>query len=147
MWYRDGTTRDKVAKRGFPQWSPLTPLLFLLYITILLQDENKNTKLGYTDDIAILSIGSTVFKAEAEAQQEVDKLDQLASENRIDFDPTKSELLVIEGWPKKKLDTSGLSFQIQGHSVITSSYLRWLGVWLESQLNLNQHVQEWCGKA
>ena len=25
--------------------------------------------------------------------------------------------------------------------------MRWLGVWIDSQLNFKQHVQEWCGKA
>lgn len=64
-----------------------------------------------------------------------------------DFDPTKSELLVIGVGPKKKLDVSGLLIQVKGHSIAPSPVVRWLGIWLDSQLNFKQHVQEWCGKA
>nr|CCA28121.1 hypothetical protein SS1G_12417 [Albugo laibachii Nc14] len=145
--HHDGTTRDKVLECGVPQGSPLSPLLFLLYIAVLVQDEGKNNRFGYADDISILVVGSTASEAVAAAQEEVNKLVHLANENMIDFDPAKSELLVIGGGPKKKLDTSGLSIQVGGHSINPSPCVRWLGVWIDSQLNFKQHVQEWCGKA
>ena len=145
--HHDGTTRDKVLECGVPQGSPLSPLLFLLYIAVLVQDEAKNNRFGYADDISILAVGSTASEAVAAAQEEVDKLVHLANENMIDFDPAKPELLIIGGGPKKKLDTAGLSIQVRGHSINPSPCVRWLGVWIDSQLNFKRHVQEWCGKA
>ncbi|KAI0992184.1 hypothetical protein K3495_g16002, partial [Podosphaera aphanis] len=91
--------------------------------------------------------GSTAAEAVANAQAEVERLIQLANEHEINFDPAKSDLLVIGGGPKKLLDTAGLAIQIHGHRINPSPHVKWLGVWIDSQLNFKQHVQEWCGKA
>lgn len=58
--HHDGTTEDKVVECGVPQGSPLSPLLFLLYIVVLVQDEGKNNRFGYADDISILAVGSGI---------------------------------------------------------------------------------------
>ncbi|KAI0997565.1 hypothetical protein K3495_g10621 [Podosphaera aphanis] len=145
--HQEGITQDKVVECGVPQGSPLSPLLFLLYIAILVQDGNKDNNFGYADDIAVLSTGSTAAEAVANAQAEVENLVRLANEHKISFDSAKSDLLVIGGGPKKKMDTAGLVFQLQGHTIIPSQHVKWLGVWIDSQLNFKQHVQEWCGKA
>lgn len=101
----------------------------------------------YADDMVMFKIGRTVAESVAELQVEIDIILRRANENMIDFNPEKSELLVIGGEPKKKLDVSSLSLQIRGYNIITSPAVRWLGIWLDSQLNFKQHVQEWCGKA
>ncbi|KAI0997207.1 hypothetical protein K3495_g10978 [Podosphaera aphanis] len=139
-------TRDKVVECGFPQGSPISPLLFLLYIELLIQEGSKDNKFGFADDIAVLGRGSTAAEAVANAQMEVEMLIQLANEHEINSDPAKSDLLVIGGGPKKLLDTAGLVIQIQGHRINPSQHVKWLGVRIDSQLNFKQHLQEWCGK-
>lgn len=120
--------RDKVFEIGVPQGSPFSPLLFLLYIAVLVQDEGKNNRFGYADDVSILAVGSTASEAVAAAQEEVDKLVHLAGSKSIIFSLAKSELLVIGRRPKKNLDTSGLSIQVRGHSINPSPCVRWLSV-------------------
>ena len=68
---------------------------------------------------------------------------RVANEHEISFDPSKSDLLIIGGSPKKKLDTTGLAMQIQGNRIIPSPHIKWIGVWIDSHPNFKQHVQDW----
>lgn len=61
-------------------------------------------------------------------QEQVEKVIQMASEHMIEFDPEKSELLVIGRGPRKKLDPTGLKIQIKEHKVVPSPVVSWLGV-------------------
>ncbi|KAI1003955.1 hypothetical protein K3495_g4256 [Podosphaera aphanis] len=106
-----------------------------------------NSRFGYADDIAIIRTGKDPGEAIAAAQHEVDRLVELAAEHKIDFDPAKSELLVIGGGPRKKITTSDLFINIKSQRIEPSAHIRWLGVWIDSQLSFKYHVQQWCGKA
>ncbi|KAI0999525.1 hypothetical protein K3495_g8673 [Podosphaera aphanis] len=80
---------------------------------MLIQEGNKDNKFWYANDIAVLGRGSTAAEAVANAQAEVERLIQLANEHEINFDPAKSDLLVIgggprncwirQGWPSKSM--------------------------------------------
>ena len=131
--HQDGITRDKVVECRVPQASPLSPLLFLLYISILFKNWSEVNKFGYADDIAILTIGSTAAEAVENSQAEVEKLLRVANEHEILFDPSKSDLVIIGGGPKKNLDTADLAIQIQGNEIIPFPHIKWLGVWIDSQ--------------
>lgn len=145
--YKEGVTDEKLVECGVPQGSPLSPLLFMLYISTLFEDGSFNCRFGYADDISVVRVGKNPREAVEAAQEEVDRITQLALTHKIQFDASKSELLIIGGGPKKKLDTSDLTVRIGDQLITPSPKIRWLGVWLDSQLTFRQHVQEWSSKA
>ena len=105
------------------------PHLFMLYISTLTEEGSANCRFGYADDIAIIRVGKNSCEVVKAAQEEVDRIVQLAATHMIRFDPSKSELLVIGGGPKKKLDTSSLSVQVGEQLITPYPHTRWLGVW------------------
>ena len=68
--YQDRMTRDLVVEYGVPQSSPPSPLLLLLFISILFKNGSEVNKFGYADDIAILTTGITAAEAVEMVKQE-----------------------------------------------------------------------------
>ena len=66
-------------------------------------------KLVFADDIAILTTGSTAADVVENIQAEVEKHLRVANEHEISFDATNSDLLIIGGGPKKKVDMTCLA--------------------------------------
>lgn len=110
--HEEGITDEKLVECSVPQGLPLSPLLFMLYISILLEDGTPNCRFGYADNIAIVRVGKSPSEAVEAVQVEVDRIVQLALLHMIRFDPSRSELLIIGGGPKKKLDSSNLTVRV-----------------------------------
>lgn len=128
--YSGRVTEDKEAECGVSQGSPLFPLVFLLYIAILFQDDLTSTRFGYADDISVIKIDNTAREAVVTVQEEINSIINRANEHKIDFDPSKSEYFLIGGGLEKKLYSSDLSVLVKEHRIIPSPVIRWLGMLL-----------------
>jgi hypothetical protein len=82
---------------GIPQGSPILPILFLIYIRNLFDTPQASSSLvkyiSYIDDISITTKSINLRKNTRILQQEVDIIYKLASENAIQFDLAKIELI------------------------------------------------------
>jgi hypothetical protein len=78
---------------GVPQGSPISPILFLIYIRDLFQGLEDVTPLSYIDDIS-LAVSSYSYERNARIlQREVERLTGTGKMQAIQFDLAKTELL------------------------------------------------------
>ncbi|KAI0990861.1 hypothetical protein K3495_g17326, partial [Podosphaera aphanis] len=95
--YTGGVTTERELACGVPQGSPISPLLFLLYMAEPMRSGNTNLRFSYADDVGILGFGPTIAESAAAAQREVDHLLQWARDNAVAFDTAKSEVVQFPG--------------------------------------------------
>ena len=84
------------VKTGVPQGSPVSPILFLIYVSGLAKGtalDSNSTLISYVDDIAIATKSTSWKKNSNTLQKAVHSLTQLGEQQAIQFDLAKTELL------------------------------------------------------
>ena len=66
--FQGGVTSPKELVCGVPQGSPISPLLFLLYMAEPMRSGNTMARFSYADDIGILGVGRTIKDSAVAAQ-------------------------------------------------------------------------------
>lgn len=138
-----GVTQPRQLECGLPQGSPISPILFLLYMAEALKGGMPGMKFSYADDIGILGIGPTAATSLAAAQSQVDWLLQWATANAVAFDVAKTEVIQFG---RARGDRPGV-IRMGNTTINASQSVRWLGVWLDSGLTFRHHVDTWAAKA
>ncbi|KAI0995289.1 hypothetical protein K3495_g12893 [Podosphaera aphanis] len=139
----DGVTSPKELFCGVPQGSPISPLIFLLYIAEPMRSGNTKARFSYADDVGIFGIGRTIQESAEKAQQEVDSLLDWAQRNAVMFEVAKSEVIQFPGRDQEE----SVGIRINGNLVEPAEHIRWLGVHLDQKLSFKHRVTTWCSKA
>jgi Reverse transcriptase (RNA-dependent DNA polymerase) len=124
----NGQTEQSMSiNTGIPQGSPISPILFLIYIRDLFLTLAVRV-LSYIDNI-ILSTSSTSLKKNIQIlEREAAKIYTLGASNAIQFDLAKTELIHFN--TSKEAKTASL--RLPNDEIIQpKEVVRWLGVWFD----------------
>ncbi len=139
----DGRThlRTLPSKCGLPQGSPVSPILFLLYIAPLVR--LTKGRFGYADDAAFLVTAYTLEGCHRALKTTVDRTLLWGRENGVQFDVLKSDLQYFHR-RRKEVE---LPVYVGGELVQPNDVTRWLGVFFDRKLLFREHVAQAVVKA
>src|SRR5436190_14866241 len=130
---------------GISQGSPISSILFLIYIRFLFVERKSSTDeriLSYLNDIE-LAMSSKSIKENCQLLQKLAQDLLIKQQNNcMQFDMKKTEL--IHFYSKRFFDLKNEAYSVKiGNSIIQSKDLvKWLGIWLDSKLTFKQHVKK-----
>ncbi|POS87613.1 hypothetical protein EPUL_003026 [Erysiphe pulchra] len=131
----------KIDLWGSSRRSPISPILFLLYIAELMRHRNPGARFSFADDIGILSIGCII--TESAVKREVDSLLGWAIDYTVLFDPRKMEAIQFNGRHRE----GPVSVRVDDILVEPVEHIRWLGLHINHKLIFRKHIEIWCAKA
>ncbi len=95
---------------------------------------------SYVDDIALSYSSKSIENNCKKLELAAGKLLQLQSQNNIQFDMEKTELIHFHS---KRIDNyQDYIIQIGDIQIEPKNLVRWLGIWLDSKLNFKEHVEK-----
>ncbi|KAJ3575723.1 hypothetical protein NPX13_g3935 [Xylaria arbuscula] len=146
------TTTDYAVSCGTPQGSPLSPVLYMLYLAELLKLDTER-RFGYADDIGFYRISKSAEENIELLTGDVMQILAWGDENKVHFAPEKCEMIHIT----RGLSTANPPLEIPNRlrvepvplptKGVKAPALRWLGVWFDRKLTFKRHVNERTSKA
>ena len=130
------------VKTGVPQGSPVSPILFLIYVSGLAKDtalDSNSTLISYIDDIAIATKSTSWKKNSNTLQKAVHSLTRRGEQQAIQFDLAKTELL---HFGKGKGTNSSITLPSGDTVQPATNATRWLGIWFDKHLTFKDHIRK-----
>ena len=127
------------TKAGIPQDSPLSPILFLFYISELLEEfqDPQSTVLGFgfVDDTNLIAWGTSAEDNCRRLSAANERCEAWAKRHGAKFAPDKYQLIHFTRSRRHARDDLATSIQIGEHQIQAEKRaIRVLGVWLDPKL-------------
>ena len=128
-------------RAGVPQGSPLSPTLFLVFIDDLLQQLSRVVHCqAFADDMFIWDLVPTRGPCPPRVQHALHLVESWSDEWGMAFNVTKCQAIDITTLRAM----APLALLLHGELVPQVPVLRYLGVWVDSQLRWDHHIRECC---
>ncbi|ODM20665.1 hypothetical protein SI65_03718 [Aspergillus cristatus] len=138
---------------GLPQGSPVSPILFMLYVEPIFRIGPMiahRGRFGYADDICQLVISKSLEENTTRLQSIATDLIEWGQREGLTFDLAKTELQhFARGWkrnnPTCSIQTPEGTVEIKPPQLNEAT--RWLGIWFDRKLKFRIHTQTLAAKA
>jgi hypothetical protein len=138
------------TQTGIPQGSPISPILFLIFITELLETfqspAGETIALGFVDDTNLITCGDTAANNCRKLEAAHDKCIAWAKRHGARFAPLKYQLI---HFTKRRRDPGGdlaSRIRLDAHTVQPETSLIVLGIHVDKELSWRAHVKQATNK-
>ena len=144
------TTPEHRVQCGTPQGSPLSPVLYTLYLAELMTQDTQH-RFGYADDICLHRATHSLDSNVSLLAADIRAIQEWGRQNHIAFAPEKLEMIHLTRQkgnyaPVCRVDDDLTIQPIQPATGETPA-LRWLGVFFDRKLTFKKHVTVRAAKA
>jgi hypothetical protein len=134
------------TKTGIPQGSPLSPVLFLFFISELLEKfqttQGNKLAFGFIDDTNIIAWSGSARENCRTLERAHEECEKWANRHGARFSPEKYKLIHFTKKRKDNQDDLKSIIKIQGHETKPETALKVLGVWVDPKMTWKIHIQE-----
>ena len=147
------TSQTFQVPAGLPQGSPISPILFMLFIEPIFKQGSVRTRrgrFGYADDICQLVASPSLEENCTVLQHCTEELRQWGAREGLTFDFNKTELQHFTRGTKHTNPTCSIHTPQGSHTVTpppAGNATRWLGIWFDRRLNFRKHCRTLAAKA
>ncbi|EKV17723.1 putative RNA-directed DNA polymerase from transposon X-element [Penicillium digitatum PHI26] len=145
------TTPEYDVVCGTPQGSPLSPVLYMLYLAELL-NMDQTLRFGYADDLALYRASHDLTQNVRLLAKDVQSILAWGEYNKVAFAPEKLEMIHItrhrgDESPSIVVNDRLTIDPVQAKKPGYTPTLRWLGVFFDRKLTWRSHILARAGKA
>src|SRR5438046_794867 len=145
MRFNGITTECIPTPTGIPQGSPLSPILYVLYNSDLLEipKEGKQLGLGFIDDILYGVQNKTARGNARELKWLLTRSEQWRQRHGAQFEKSKYVLIHFTRNPSAQVEAT---VTISGTIIHPSSEAKYLGITFDQKLKFRSHVEQIVAK-
>jgi hypothetical protein len=136
---------------GLPQGSPVSLVLFLIYIAdlaaLIEKEVDRAVGLSFVDNVMWIVEGTNIEEVTEQLNKYAAKSLAWAEQNAVCFEEDKTKAILYSKCQEHQGGTD-VEIWVGLHNILYNRHAtRWLGFWLDSKLTLSQHYQKWITKA